>query len=99
MSEQQSEGVDVGLNALLGALRSGQQADADGVMVTVSRQACEEAATLIERYWLGLAWLAYSCDPDNLTGQFTVCHARRTLTPNAALSRDSAEGDDVGLKS
>jgi hypothetical protein len=31
------------------ALRSYQQADDDGVMVLVSRQACEEAAAEIER--------------------------------------------------
>ncbi len=36
------------LNALLGALRAGKQADADGAMVIVSRQACQEAAARIE---------------------------------------------------
>lgn len=34
--------------ALAIALRSGEQADMDGVMVRVSRQACEEAADLLE---------------------------------------------------
>lgn len=34
---------------LITALRSYQQADEEGVMVLVSRQACEEAATEIER--------------------------------------------------
>lgn len=33
---------------LVEALRSGKQADRDGTFVTVSRQACEEAASLIE---------------------------------------------------
>lgn len=33
---------------MIEALRSGQQADRDGVMVMVSRQACEEAADLLE---------------------------------------------------
>lgn len=36
-------------DAIVEALRSGKQADEDGVMVTVSRQACEEAAQRIER--------------------------------------------------
>lgn len=36
------------LKALVGALRSGQQADPDGIMVKVSREACEAAATLLE---------------------------------------------------
>lgn len=36
------------MSELVNALRSGQQADADGVMVKVSRQACEEGATAIE---------------------------------------------------
>ena len=35
------------VDALCKALLSYQQADADGVMVTVSRQACDEAASLI----------------------------------------------------
>lgn len=34
---------------LLQALRGYQQADNEGVMVLVSRQACDEAAALIER--------------------------------------------------
>lgn len=33
----------------LDALKNYQQADADGVMVLVSRQACDEAAAEIER--------------------------------------------------
>lgn len=36
--------ADAELDALASALRSGRQADMDGVMVTVSRQACEYAA-------------------------------------------------------
>ena len=36
-------------------LRAYQQADADGVMVTVSRQACDEAADEIERLQSSLA--------------------------------------------
>ena len=35
------------LDALINALRSGEQADMDGVMVRVSRQACEEAVARI----------------------------------------------------
>jgi hypothetical protein len=35
------------------ALRNGRQADPDGVMVTVSRQACEEAAAALERHQRG----------------------------------------------
>ncbi len=35
------------LDALVNALRSGEQADMDGVMVRVSRQACEEAADML----------------------------------------------------
>jgi hypothetical protein len=34
-------------DGLIDALRSGRQADADGCMVIVSRQACEEAADLL----------------------------------------------------
>lgn len=41
--------IDHQEEALLKALRSYQQADEEGVMVLVSRQACEEAATAIER--------------------------------------------------
>lgn len=37
------------LSGLINALRSGEQADMDGIMVRVSRQACEEAADLITR--------------------------------------------------
>jgi hypothetical protein len=37
------------LTALIEAIRSYQQADEDGVMVLVSRQACDEAVTEIER--------------------------------------------------
>lgn len=35
--------------SLVGALRAQRQLDADGVMVGVSRQACDEAASIIER--------------------------------------------------
>lgn len=35
------------LDALVNALRSGEQADMDGTMVRVSRQACEEAADML----------------------------------------------------
>lgn len=38
---------DAELDALVNALRSGEQADMDGCMVRVSRQACEEAADII----------------------------------------------------
>lgn len=34
-------------DGLIEALRSGRQADADGCMVVVSRQACEEAADIL----------------------------------------------------
>ena len=40
---------------LIEVLRSGKQADPDGVMVTLSRQAVEEAADLIERQQRELA--------------------------------------------
>lgn len=40
--------VDDTFHALVKALRSGQQADMDGTFVKVSRQACEEAADLLE---------------------------------------------------
>ena len=36
------------LTALINALRNGYQADMDGTFVKVSRQACEEAADLLE---------------------------------------------------
>ena len=36
------------MNDLVKALRSGEQADMDGTLVKVSRQACEEAADAIE---------------------------------------------------
>lgn len=41
--------VEPTVRPLVAALRAYQQADADGVMVLVSRQACEEAAAEIER--------------------------------------------------
>jgi len=37
------------MDKMIEALRSGTQADEDGVMVVVSRQACEEAADEIEK--------------------------------------------------
>jgi hypothetical protein len=37
------------MDGLIKALRAYQQADIDGVMVVVSRQACEEAATELEK--------------------------------------------------
>lgn len=40
---------------MLEALRAYQQADEDGVMVLVSRQACDEAATEIERLRTAIA--------------------------------------------
>lgn len=36
------------MNDLVKALRAGEQADMDGILVKVSRQACEEAADAIE---------------------------------------------------
>lgn len=45
MTDLTSEAMD----ALVTALRSGEQADMDGTMVRVSRQACEEAADIIAR--------------------------------------------------
>lgn len=40
---------DAELRALIAALRSYKQADEDGVFVLVSRQACDEAATALDR--------------------------------------------------
>ena len=56
------------IQQLTDALRSGTQADADGVMVKVSRQACEEAAAELE----GLVK-----DRDRLAG--AVCAMWRSL--------------------
>lgn len=39
---------------LIEAIKSYQQADADGVMVLVSRQACDEAAAELSRYEAGI---------------------------------------------
>jgi len=43
------------MNDLVKALRSGEQADMDGTLVKVSRQACEEAADAIEALQAQLA--------------------------------------------
>lgn len=48
-SGQQPAPMPERIAMMIGCLRHGEQADPDGVMVTVSRQACEEAADLIER--------------------------------------------------
>lgn len=61
--------VEPTVRPLVAALRAYQQADADGVMVLVSRQACEEAATEIESLRAALKWYAdgehfTKADPD-----------------------------------
>jgi hypothetical protein len=38
-------------STIVEVLRSGKQADADGVMVQISRQACEEAADMLEFFF------------------------------------------------
>lgn len=43
-----AEAADVKLADLIAALENGTQADEDGVMVTVSRQACHEAAKILK---------------------------------------------------
>ncbi len=43
------------MNDLVKALRAGEQADMDGTLVKVSRQACEEAAAAIEALQAQLA--------------------------------------------
>jgi hypothetical protein len=55
------------LTALIEAIRSYQQADEDGVMVLVSRQACDEAATEIERLLELNVFQSNNGDPTNDT--------------------------------
>lgn len=55
MTDEQKQGT----SELLTALRSGKQADADGVTVIVSRQACEEAADLIDAF--PETWRCFHC--------------------------------------
>ena len=44
-------------DTLVKLLRGGTQADADGIFITVSRQACNEAADLIEQQAVQIAAL------------------------------------------
>lgn len=62
------------MDGLIKALRAYQQADADGVMVLVSRQACDEAAAELEKLEHHLAaayqrgahwWIENGKDVDN----------------------------------
>ena len=51
------------MNDLVKALRSGEQADMDGTLVKVSRQACEEAADAIDALQAEIARLREALTP------------------------------------
>ena len=71
-------------DALVEALRAGRQADADGVMVIVSRQACEEAADRI-------AALTAEVDEDNAEIA-SLCEAAERAESALAAANEREEG-------
>lgn len=83
--------------ALVNALRSGEQADMDGCMVKVSRQACEEAADLIAAGYIrdpqrdarAQALIEEATDPDFIWGALDNVHDAETSLDDyaAAVSR------------
>ena len=71
-------------DALVEALRAGRQADADGVMVIVSRQACEEAADRI-------AALTAEVDEDNAEIA-SLCEAAERAESALAAANERERG-------
>ena len=80
---------------LIEALRSYQQADEDGVMVLVSRQACDEAADEIERLRAALVsalidaastFDAIAAPPERLNGGYDHYAMARQVAAHAATA-------------
>lgn len=83
------------MDDLVKALRAGEQADMDGTLVKVSRQACEEAADAIEALQAQLAAARDKALEDAARMVDCACECREAvLTANTRVERWTACGRD-----